>query len=166
MKTLDESYQALQASKEFTDWKPEHPDAFLCNAFTIMDEANQGLWQLGFYDKASEHMTSFAVGDRIMVESTKDIFMEPGTVLQPLEYEKATFTAEQALAEARALQDREYAGNRPFRVVMLLQNTESRLRWNVTFITGTFNTLNMHFDAASGQTIKHELISVIKPFGK
>ncbi|MCK4521009.1 MAG: hypothetical protein KAU20_00415, partial [Nanoarchaeota archaeon] len=63
---------------------------------------------------------------------------------------------------ADKLQKTEYKGNDPLKIIVILQNIESKTLYNITYITQTFNTLNMRVDAGNKKILKKELTPLMQ----
>ena len=67
---------------------------------------------------------------------------------------------EDAVSIANKFQREKYSTEIPIKKIVVLQNIDFGQIWNITFISKTFNTLNMKIDAGSGQVKKHLLVSL------
>ncbi|MBU0980702.1 MAG: hypothetical protein KJ709_07890 [Nanoarchaeota archaeon] len=158
MEPLKDVLDRLHDSDEFREWKEKHPDCFLSTAFILLDEMNTGEWQIGYY--GHDRITNFCMGTVIKPEEDQKVFKDPVEKILPLDVDKVIFNADQALEEAKKLQQRKYANKTPQRIVLILQNLKGKQLWNITYISG-LETLNMHISSDDGKVMKDRLVSVV-----
>lgn len=162
--TLD-SISQVQNSQQFKDWREHNKDAYLTHAFTLVDELNLDVWQIGFYDAKKDVITTFIVhkGQIEAMPETEKVFKEEDRTIKPLEPSKAKITFNKVREISDDLQKKEYKSSQPFKKIFILQNLEQWGQvWNVTFITTDFKTLNMKINAEDGKVLSHKLISIIQ----
>ncbi|MFH1409024.1 MAG: PepSY domain-containing protein [Nanoarchaeota archaeon] len=164
MKPLNDILTRLNNSTEYKEWHKQQKDCFMSHAFIMMDDSGDGEWQIGYFH--DEKITSFTMSEHIKIEPSEEVFKEPDKKVLPIDVKDIKFSESQAIEEAKKLQEREYPGSRPQRVILILQNLNNTLVWNISFITGTFDTLNVHISATSGRVIKHKLLSIIDVHNK
>ncbi len=153
-------YEKLTGSSEFKAWKKKNPKAYLVHFFK-MEEENRGGWQIGYYDREKDRITTFLVGEQIGIIPEQEVFKKT-MAIKRLVITKVEIDAEKALGSIKRLQEREYSAEKPIKTVMILQNIGRAQVWNITYITKSFNTLNVKIDASSGRVIQHKLSSLVK----
>ena len=86
--TVKESYEKLIKSKEFKN------EGFLCGLFLVSDikEIDNSAWQIDFYDKDSDTITSYAVAEKIEVTPKSEIFKEENAEIEELKIEEVKTT--------------------------------------------------------------------------
>jgi len=85
---LKETLKTLEESPEFTAWKVDHKNNYLVHAFTIFESENiQEDWQIGYYDKDSDRITVFVVGEKITKNPETEAFKEQGKIIKELKLE-------------------------------------------------------------------------------
>ena len=119
-------------------------------------------WQLGFYDSKSDKITTFVMKDNsIDIRKEDDVFKEDETKVHQLELDKIKIGLDEAITKAGEFQSKNYPKDRSVKTIAILQNiADSGNMWNITFITESFNTLNMKIDASAGKIINHNLSSI------
>ena len=155
-----EAYEEIINSDEFKDWRKKNPETYLAHAFTMLDENNKGSWQIGFYDKKTDRMTSFEKKEKITVTENEEIFKKEERIKE-LDMSKVKIDCEKAMQTANELQQKEYKQETPFKKIVILQNIKSGLVWNITFVTQSFKTLNIKIDATTNKVVKYVLTSLM-----
>jgi hypothetical protein len=148
----------LLDSEVFRDWKKAHESDYLVHFLKII-ENDPVNWFIGFYNKGSDTITSFELGEIIIINPEEKVFKEQGIVKELL-LEQVKFDFEDAVSTARKLQQEKYSAHEPFKIITILQHLES-IVWNLTMVTNTFNTINVKVDASSGKVIHEELSSLM-----
>src|SRR3989344_4032501 len=91
---IKESHDKLLKSKEFLK------KGYLCTAFIMCDpqELENVNWQFDYYNKTSDRITSYAVGDEVVVnEADSEVFKKEKTKVKELDLEKIKFTIAKAM---------------------------------------------------------------------
>lgn len=157
---LKQALDKLKQSKEFEDM---NKDTFFSYAL-IMQENNQtGKWQLGFYNKSTDKMITFVVdNNEIKTEKEEEIFKKPETQVNEVDLKKAKIAYIEILKKAEEFQKKEYPKELVSKTIAILQNLEEfGTIWNITYVTLTFNTLNMKINPENGKIINHKLESLM-----
>ena len=155
--------QALDKLKQSKDFKDMNKDTFFSYAL-IMQENNQtGKWQLGFYNKSTDKMITFVVdNNEIKMEKEEEIFKKPETQVNEVDLKKAKIAYIEILKKAEEFQKKEYPKELVSKTIAILQNLEEfGTIWNITYVTLTFNTLNMKINPENGKIINHKLESLM-----
>lgn len=155
---IKEIVEKVEKSEAFREWKKQHKDSFLVHLFMMYDEKES--YQVGYYDKKKDMITSFSVDDEIMASPESEVFKKEKTVVKRLDIKKVKKDFEDAVSIANKFQREKYSTEIPIKKIVVLQNIDFGQIWNITFISKTFNTLNMKIDAGSGKVKKHELVSL------
>ncbi len=160
----------LLESEEFKEWKKEtgHEKYFLAHVFKLFDEPNKNIYQIGYFDEKTEHMTTFVIEasedfsiNKVGVSTDTEVFKKPDSKISKLDPEKVKIDLPTALGTAADLQKKEYSQHPPMKQFLILQNLECGQVYNITFLTQTFKTLNIKVDAASGEILKHDMMSLM-----
>ena len=157
---LNQALDKLKQSKEFKDM---NKDTFFSYAL-IMQENNQtGKWQLGFYNKSTDKMITFVVdNNEIKTEKEEEIFKKPETQVNEVDLKKTKIAYIEILKKAEEFQKKEYPKELVSKTIAILQNLEEfGTIWNITYVTLTFNTLNMKINPENGKIINHKLESLM-----
>ena len=147
----------LESSSEFEEWAKENKASYLVHVFKMMDELNKYIWQVGYYNRNNTITTFIIEKDDVKIVPEEKIFKPGKEKIKRLDVSKVKIDLEKALEIADKLQKTEYKGNDPLKIIVILQNIESKTLYNITYITQTFNTLNMRVDAGNKKILKKEL---------
>ncbi len=115
---------------------------------------------IGFYDFDKKLMTSFLIDKAVSsveITESKEIFTKDTQQIKPIEEDRLKVNFDKALETASALQQDKYKMHVPIKEVVILQNLDIGQVWNITFITKTFQTLNMKIDAETGDVLEDKL---------
>ena len=142
------------SSAEFKNWKKENPDAHLTSAFSMFSEGDERNWLISYYSGGKDTITTFSR------ESSKEdeAFKKEGGIPE-LKLDCVKFGEENALKEARKVLSEKY-GEKPQKVVMVLQSLEGKALWNMTFITAAFRVVNIRASASTGKVISHNAAAI------
>lgn len=152
--------ETLLKSAVFKDWQKKNKDCYLAHFFAEFDkELVPGHWQVGFYDKEKDTITTFFIGDEITIAPSAEVFKEGG-VVQKLDLNNVKVSAATALQHAHALQQRKYSPHIPLKGIAILQNLNIGVVWNITFVTQSFAALSIKVDARSGGVVRDNLVSL------
>ena len=152
----------LEGSRDFKVWRRKNKSNFFSYAFKIPQEMSSQ-WQLGFYDRKKDRITTFVVGDSLIsIRPAEEIFKKEETKINEIDINKVKVTFDNALEEADDFQSKNFPNNKSVKTIAILQNVPALGNiWNITYITETFNTLNMKIDASTGKIIEHNFASIL-----
>ena len=159
--TFRESINRLEASKIFIEWKKEHKDAYLAHSFFMKDNMVEPEWQIGYYDPKTDMISTFVVGENILQNPDAEALKKEGKV-DKLDLTKVKFDYIDAFEAANKIQSEEFKNHVPIKRIFILQSLEGRQMWNITFVTNTFNTLNIKIDSGTGEVITKQLLSIFR----
>lgn len=152
MLNLDESFKRLDASKELKDFKSKNESAFLYACFYVSD----GNWQFDFYNPKDTMITTFEVSDSVKMMPVDKAFKSDKTKISKLHIDKVKFGFEKAVDAVNKFVAKQYPGDKFFtKTIVILQNLDNKIVWNITFLTSTLKLLNVKLDASSGDVISH-----------
>ena len=132
----------LEENSDFKKWRQKNKNAYLSYAFKIPQEMGSNDWQLGFYNKKKDKITTFTiVGDNVKIRPEEEIFKKEGMDVNKIQLEKVKLTFDNAILKAEEFQHKNFPKDRGVKTIAILQNL-SKLGniWNITYITGAFNT--------------------------
>ncbi|MBU90431.1 hypothetical protein CMO94_02715 [Candidatus Woesearchaeota archaeon] len=160
---LKQALKRLKESKEFKDLSNKNKDIYFSYALIMFDGNEDSQWQLGFYHKSTDKMITFIVDkDEIKMEKEEEIFKKPGIEVKKLDIEKAKIPYDEILKKAEDFQKKKYPKELVSKTIAILQNLEEYGHiWNITFVTHTFNTLNMKINPENGEIVHHNLQSLM-----
>ncbi len=160
---LKSALKKLEGSKDFKKWKQKNKNNFFSYAFKILQEMNPNDWQLGFYDKKKDKITTFVIdGETINMRPAEEVFKKEDTKVNEIEIDKIKVTFDNALAKADEFQAKNFPNDKSIKTIAILQNISSLGNiWNITYVTGAFNTLNMKINASTGEIVEHNFASIL-----
>jgi hypothetical protein len=160
---LKDNLERLGANSEYRQWKESNPGYFLAHAFVMMDEANKGIWQIGFYSDKEEKMATFIIGpDDIQMTETTEVFKQPGSKILELKPEDVKITVEKALSIANQVKEEKYPKNTVMKSFFIIQNLDPEGQvFNVTFVSQEMNTINIKISTENGHVMKHHISSLM-----
>ncbi len=150
-----ESYSKLIESKEFKDWKEKNSKAFLAHFFnTLGPHYKGGDWEVGFYDKDKDKITTFVVGvAAVVVKPEDEVFKKEEHEVRELNVDEVKVDLDVAIKTFKRCQEQKYPGQFPMKLFAILQNIDSGIVWNITSATQTFSALNIKISAVDGKII-------------
>ncbi len=151
---LKNNYQKLIKSKEF-----KHK-GFLCGAFIICDIENidSTPWQLDFYDKKADTITSYTLGDKIEVTEDAKVFKEENTKIEELDFKNIKIDFDDL---KKKLQEILSSRNEtPVKITIILQVQKFPV-WNIIYITKKFNLLNIKVNAKDGVVLEEKIVPLL-----
>jgi hypothetical protein len=150
----------LRATKQFKEWHTKNKESKLVHVFVALEHGVPPAYDIGFFDAKKNLMTSFVVDEitkEIQINESDEVFIEPGKSILPLDESKIKIDLIDAENISQNLQKEKYKAHLPVKAILLLQNLEIGQVWNVTYITKSFQTLNMKIDSETGKIIEEKL---------
>ena len=159
---LKPALKKLESSKYFMDWQRENKSTYFSYAFKIKEEMGKDDWQLGFYNKKKDKITTFVMNSgTISIRPEEEIFKTEGTEVNEIKLEKVKIAFDDAIAKASEFQQKNFPKDRSTKTIAILQDVENLgAIWNITYITELFNTLNIKINAGNGMVVEHSLSSI------
>ena len=155
MKDFKESLKILEKSKEFKDWKNNNKDSYLSYALFVLDEKDIP-WKIGFCNKNNK-ITSFNVDKKMTIDSEDKAFQKERKKIKAINLDNLKLTLADAVKIATELQKEEYTTENPKKIIAIIQNLDIGQVWNITFLTQSFNTLNMKIKSDTGRIIEKKI---------
>lgn len=154
--------EKLEDSQNFKKWRQKNKDAYLSYAFKIAEEMGSNDWQIGFYDRKKDKITTFVMaGDNVKIRPDEEVFKKEGMKVNEIQLDKIRLTFDNAMGKAGEFQEKNFPKDRSIKTIAILQNIPKLGNiWNITYITEAFNTLNMKIDASTGKVLEHALSSL------
>lgn len=145
----------LHKSREYTEWKKNHPGFYLAHAFVMMDEPNKDILQIGYYNDKTDRMATFIISpDKICVVADQEV-MKAEQHISELDAEKIKLTAEEALKIAEKFLAENCKKEPIMKSFFIIQKLEGMPMFNITYLTSGFKAINIKISAADGKIIKH-----------
>ena len=160
---LKEAINFLENNSKFKEWIKFHKDDYLSYAFkTFMDE-NEKQWQLGYYSKTDDTLTTFTIdGENVFIREGEEVFKKEETAVKSLNLDELNMTIEKTMDIANKHKDEKYSHETVIKIMAIIQNLPDLGQiWNLTFITQSFNVLNIKIDANDGKILQEKLESII-----
>jgi len=153
-----ELLEKVKSSKEFKDYQKEHPDSYLCSIFMTEQQT-----QLSFYDKKTKLVTSFKIEEDkvILIGKDEKIFQKEKKDLEELHLEDIAVDLNKAKELIDDILKEKYPNETPTKDIIILQVINSKIVWNITKITSTFNIINIRLDAFSGDILEDKIESAL-----
>ena len=157
------AYQKLIASDSFKQWKHKNSHAFLAHGFFLDDELNHHQWQIGYYDKHTDKITTFFVTENeVSAAEQSEIFKKPDAVIDSLELDLVKISSDDAYSFAKAYAGKKYPHDPIQKVFMILQHLEKKTVYNITLLTQTLKTINLRIDAATKAVLFEKSTSLME----
>lgn len=150
----------IESSNEFKEFKEEHKDFYLTHFFTMLTENGQSPWQAGYYSKKADKIVVFELGDEVIRHEEEDVFKKKKFVKQ-LKIE-SLISFENALKKADDYKQENYPKEIEKQRIVILQNIEEGIVWNITIISMQLNMLNLKIRASDGHILKHSFDSILR----
>ena len=160
---LKPALKRLEENSNFKSWKRKHKDTYFSYAFKIPQEMSSDDWQIGFYDKKKDKITTFVIAqDNIKIRPEEEVFKKEETNVNEIKLDKIKLTFDNVIAKANEFQKKNFPKDKSIKKIVILQNIPNFGNiWNITYITESFNTLNMKIDASTGKVLDHKLSSIL-----
>ena len=152
----------LEDNSKFKSWKKNNKNSYFSYAFKIPQEMKEDEWQLGFYNKKNDKIFTFVVkGSNIEMKPEEDVFKKEDMKVNEVQLSKVKLTFDNALSKANEFQEKNFPKDKSVKTIAIMQNLpELGNIWNITYVTETFNTLNMKIDASTGKVLENNLSSI------
>ena len=138
----------LQNTQDYHDWKLDHADAYLAHIFVMLDDANKGLFQIGYYDISSDTISTFVVGHGEVHLIPDQEVAKTGGVVDPLDISLVNGSSDEVTSTADDIR-KEHYGSIPFiKSFFVIQSLDDTQIYNVTYLTQDFKTINIKLDMA------------------
>lgn len=129
---------------------------YLCSCFAIDDD-----WQYDFYDKKSKKITSFKVVDKVkLLEEGSKVFQKEEIVLERLNLDDVKIKLSEALLKIDKIKKEKADSENINKKIIILQHIKVPL-WNISFLTTSFNILNVKINAVNGEIISEKFESLL-----
>lgn len=156
---IHQAIEFVEESEKFAEYKKEYPEAYLVHCFCTYDK-EQSPWQVGYYSKETEKITSFTAGDEVIMLPEDEAFIKEGHV--PELHEKDVKTSlDEALEKAEALRLENHSAENVTKRIIILQRIEGKPVWNVTLVTHALNMLNVRVNAMNGEQVSFTADSIL-----
>ncbi|MBN1386575.1 hypothetical protein JW968_06420 [Candidatus Woesearchaeota archaeon] len=159
---VSEAMLKIRDSEKYKDFCRERPDAYLAHCFRMLDEANQDTWQIGFFDKGSDKLTTFFVSeDSVEKNQEADALKKDEEIIKELDMKKVLISFNKAIELGDRLKHDKYPNEEIMKKIIILQHLPSGQVYNMTYVTQSFRILNIKLDSGTGKVREHNLASIM-----
>jgi len=160
---IQNTIEILEGSKKFIEFKKENKDAYLVHVFFLLDEINKDIVQIGYFNKATNKITTFIVEKNSITRNPEaDVLKEQETVIKEIDISRVKIELENAIKIADKIHDKKYSKIGVFKKIAILQHLPIGQVWNVTYVLADLKTLNIKIDSENGRVLQESLSSFIK----
>lgn len=162
--TYPNAYQILIDSKQFKSWQKNHLGSYLTHFYRTLDDQYNltNYWEIGFYDKKTDKITAFVIGEKIAVKPEETPFRPEGLKIDKLDLKEIKLIFQQALEIFQQVRQHQYPREILLSGFLILQNFQEKNIWNISFATRSFNILNVKIDASTKELVSHQLVNFIE----
>lgn len=154
LEKIKASYERLLKSEEFK------PEGFLCGAFIIcnLEDLNKTHWQIDFYKKESDTMTTYLMAEKIEKTNEAEVFKTENMKVEELKLDEIKKDYEDIEKKLKLLlEDKDEI---PVKITIILQKQGVPI-WNFIYITKKFNLVNIKIDGINGEVIEEKLVNLL-----
>lgn len=154
--------EEVENSDKFKSFRETHAEYNLAHVFRMLDKKNDDTWQLGYYSKDKDMITTFTLtnGEIAILPESEPFKPEDRSVL-PLIKSDIQVDFNEAIEAAQALQKEKYDGHAPMMYIVILQNLDVGQVYNITCVTSSFKTLNIKVSSKDKEIVEHNLLSLM-----
>ncbi|MAG72193.1 MAG: hypothetical protein CL471_18165 [Acidobacteria bacterium] len=133
----------------------------------MLEDNKEQPWQFGFYNKSKDKVITFIVHqEKIEMQEEEEIFKKPDTKIKQIDIEKITISFKEILKKTEEFIKKKYPKELSNKTIAILQGLDKYgTVWNLTYITHSFNTINIKASPEDGK-ILHDKIESIMGFIK
>ena len=151
---LKETIEELEKTKEFKEWKKEHPQYYLAHGFMMPEESTE--WQVGYTD--GDKITTFFVYP-IQILPEQECYKEPGDKVKKLDKDELKLSLEKAKEIFDKTKKEKYRAETILKTIIIVQNNGKNI-YNITGLAMSMKTLNVKIDM-EGKVISDSLFSIM-----
>ena len=161
MGKLKQILELIEDSSVFKNWKDNHNTSYLCAFFRTVGNTDNPEWQVHYYQPENDTISVFSVGNEVkIVEEDSEILKNKEDKVKELNLDEVKIDFIHALEITDQI-DKKYSNETITKRIVILQKL-NKIVWNVTYMTGAFNLLNVKVDAATGEVIEESKTSLLK----
>ncbi|MBI2140989.1 hypothetical protein HYU16_01050 [Candidatus Woesearchaeota archaeon] len=181
--TVSRLVQAVEGSREFLEWRKGNKTAHLSSVFAMGKSARQlSEWLLSYYDGKDDTFTTFSTTGSLM--AAKEQAFKKGRAVPELRAGAVKVEVWDCIKTAEDVRAGTYKGEEASTVIAILQpltpeeisggsetgstggnssgkESEAKPVWNITYITASFNVINVKIDAEAGTVLSHRISGVM-----
>ncbi len=187
--TVAQLVEAVESSSEFSAWRKANGSAYLTSLFVMVkdvarlagDSSGANEWLLSFYDAEDDTFTTFSSHGSKM--GTREQAFKKGKKLPELDAGAVKAEIRDSIAAAEKVRSAKYKGEEAGSIIAILQplsgeeiydgearagsgNREGKGKsttpvWNITYITASYNVLNIKVDAGTCEVLSDRISGVM-----
>ena len=148
----------VKSSETFKNYLKDHKDAYLCSIFMTDTQI-----QLSFYSKKTKLVSSFKLENNkvLLIGKDEKIFQKEKKDLEELHLDEIKVDLNKAKELVNDILKEKYPNETPTKDIIILQIINSKIVWNITKITSTFNIINIKLDAFTGEILEEKIESAL-----
>ena len=152
----------VEETPRYKEWKQKNSDSYFVSAFFIGEDFSpkSKQWQFDFYEPNKDKVVSFIYGSDQAVKE-EEIFKKTKDKIPELLLENLKIDLEKAIDIVEKINKSKHPGETATKRLFILQVLESKSVWNITYISSSFNILNIKIDAISGEVINENFSSIL-----
>tara|TARA_Y100000310_G_scaffold344775_1_gene459430 strand:- start:13291 stop:13785 length:495 start_codon:yes stop_codon:yes gene_type:complete len=148
---LKNSIKKIEESKEFKSYKSKFPDSYLTAGFMIYDKLDNAKWQIDFYNPNDKRVTPFELDNGIKIYDSGEV-LSKSKQISKLRLTKVKINFEELMKICNKIKKKH--GETENKTIVILQVLNDKEVWNLTYLTNSFNILNIKVDANKGDVIE------------
>lgn len=151
---FEDSLERLEASPAFANFKKQHPDAFLCAGFFVINYEQEGnnSQQLD-YSLKDKKVFTFVLDKEITIKEAETIEGKKESLPELDKDIKVDIDDVEKILEEE-LNNRKL-GN-PLKIIAVLQKNEGKQIWNLNCVLPGMELLRVHINTEDGDILKFE----------
>ena len=186
-RTVSQLIEAVEKSTEFSAWRKTNRSAYLSSLFVMVKDiarlegegGNSNEWLLSYYDKDDDTFTTFSsLGSQM---GTKEQAFKKGKTLPELKAYAVKVQIWDSVKAAEQVRNSKYKREEASSLIAILQpltdseifdsvagttakekkNKSQKPVWNLTYITASYNILNIKIDAETGEVLSDRMSGVM-----
>ncbi|MGM5488028.1 MAG: hypothetical protein ACQESG_03710 [Nanobdellota archaeon] len=152
--------ERIKESDAFKNWNSD--GYYLAHFFKMMDEANADSWQVGYFNPETENMVTFIIeGNDVSLVEDAEVFKKPDTTINEMDLDAIKVGWQASLDKAHEHLKENYGQETLIKTFFILQNLPMGVVYNITFLTKSFNTINLKISATSGEILQQSKESLM-----
>lgn len=161
MTTFKETYKTITESKDFQEFKKEHPNSKLCAGFFILDFlSNDTKKSLDYLSENSGKIFTFDLADDGFIKFKEDKLVglsdSNPLKLTPLQQLPPKIEVDELKSIVGTKKLEQGISSPLHKIIAVLQNHEDKLTWNLTCILDQLIIIHVLVNAETGEIIKFE----------
>ncbi len=180
---LSQLVESVEKSGEFSDWRKTNGSAYLTSLFVMVkdlarlesEDGNATEWLLSYYDEDDDTFTTFSsLGVK---RAAKEQAFKKGKTLPMLNASVVKVDVQDSVQAAEEVRGSKYKGEGVSSLIAILQPLSAEEIfdgigkakkiagpipvWNLTYITTSYNIINVKIDAETGKVLSDRMSGVM-----